>query len=118
VCLLPQKVAKEVCIQDVQIGQRTRHTVRSFTVGTTPQKLLNHNPLRFALLFGNPSTGTIWVSPDSGVVVGRGHSIQNTMQAPWWNITIHGDVVMDELWAVATAAGTLFNLTEVEFAGL
>jgi hypothetical protein len=40
------------------------------------------------------------------------------MQAPWWNITIHGDVVMDELWAVASAAGTLFNLTEVEFAGL
>lgn len=107
-----------MCLQDVQIGRATRHQIRSFTVGAAAQKLLNHNPNRFAILFGNPSTGTIWLSPDPAIVAGRGHSIQTAAQSPFWNITLHGDVVTEELWAVGSVAGILYNLIEVEFAGL
>lgn len=107
-----------MCLQDVQIGYATRHIQRNFTVGTTAQRILTHNPKRWAILWGNASAGTIFVSPDPAIVFGRGMALTAAMQAPFWNVTLHGDVVTEEIWAVGSAAGILLSLLEVEFAGL
>lgn len=107
-----------MCLQDVQIGYATRHIQRNFVIGTTAQRVLVHNPKRWGILWGNPSSGTIWVSPDPTVVAGRGFSIQNSFQAPFWNLTLHGDVVTEEIWVVGSVASITWSLIETEFAGL
>ena len=107
-----------MCLQDVQIGKATRLTTRNFVIGTTAQKIFSHNPLRWGIVWSGTSTGTVWVSPDPGIVAFRGVPLTTASQAPFWNVTLHGDIVTEELWAIGSAANILLTAFETEFAGL
>lgn len=103
-----------MCMEDIRIARKTRFKSYDFDVGTATQLLLPYNPKRFALVFGNSSSGTITIGQNSSLSLGRGISCGTATPPVIFRLTLEGDLVRAPWYAFGTAAGLRISVYEVE----
>lgn len=103
-----------MCMEDIRIARKTRFKSYDFDVGTTTQLLLPYNPKRFALVFGNASSGTVTIGQNSTMNTGRGIACTSTSAVCIFRLTLEGDLVRAPWYGLATAAGIRLTAYEVE----
>lgn len=107
-----------MCWQDIQIARSTRSRQINLTSVNTSFQVLPYNPLRFAIYFLTPETGTVTVGQTSAMQTGRGILCASASLPPWVNLVLHGDMVKQPWYAIGSAATARWGLIEVELAGM
>lgn len=100
-------------MQDVLLNRATRSRYLHGTVGVTATRILPYDPYRWAIAFGQIQTGRVTWGTDSSVIDAQGIMLASGTGTIWLPFLGFGDLVRQEWWAVASAAGTNYSVFEV-----
>lgn len=102
--------------EDIETMRNAHGVVRSAAVGASSANAVSPNDRRIALVFTGPSEGSITISTEPDVSLGRGLVLTPGMELQL-TVERHGDAVKKPWYAIAEGGASLLGYLEVTFDG-
>jgi len=94
-----------MCMEDVDISRQTRTSQQTIATTGSDQNLCPSDPTRVAIVFGSPTTDSVWITTTGVAVVGEGLLIRATDPPLQLDIYHSGQMVRKE-WRIIPTLGT------------
>lgn len=102
-----------MCCEDLKIFYRATSIGKSVGLTAVSVEVLGPDPYRWAVVFGQVTSGTAWIMPDAAAVLGNGFEMA-TVQAPLiLSRDVVGDLVGKPWFAIHSVGGVNLYVAEI-----